>query len=181
MKIVVIGGTGLIGSKVVAKLRQQNHAALAASPDTGVNTLTGEGLRPELRGADVVVAISYSIVHSTLFFEVVKTIAASSTVGDTIHLAPVLIQPMAAEDVANVVTSVAIGAPLNATMEIAGPEQLRLDELIRRSLAARHDPRKVIADPAARLYGASLTESILVPGSGARLGTTRFDEWLALS
>jgi len=247
MKIVVIGGTGLIGSKVVAKLRQQNHEALAASPDTGVNTITGEGLRPALRGADVVVdvsnspsfeddavmrffdtstrnilvaeseehvrhhvalsvvgterllesgyfrakicqenlirasAIPYSIVHATQFFEFVKTIAASSTVGDTIHLAPVLIQPMAAEDVANVVTSVAIGAPLNATMEIAGPEQLRLDELIRRSLAARHDPRKVIADPAARLYGASLTESILVPGTGARLGTTRFDEWLAHS
>lgn len=247
MKLVIIGGTGLIGSKLVARLKDHGHEAVPASPDTGVDTLTGQGLADVLQGAAVVVdvsnspsfeddavmtffdtstrnilvaeseegvrhhvalsvvgterllesgyfrakicqenlirasAIPYSIVHATQFFEFVKTIAASSTVGDTVHLAPVLIQPMAAEDVANVVTTVAVGAPLNATMEIAGPEQLRLDALIRRSLEARHDPRKVVADPEARLYGAALTERILVPGNGARLGTTRFEDWLARS
>jgi uncharacterized protein YbjT (DUF2867 family) len=247
MKIVVIGGTGLIGSKVVTKLRALGHEALAASPDTGVNTLTGEGLRAALSGASVVVdvsnspsfaddavmtffdtstrnllvaeseegvrhhvalsvvgterltesgyfrakncqeklirasAIPYSIVHATQFYEFVKSIAAAATIGDTIHLAPVLIQPMAAEDVAIAVTNVAIGAPLNATVEIAGPEQLRLDELIRRGLDARNDPRKVIPDPEARYFGAALSERMLVPDAGARLGTIHFADWLARS
>jgi len=247
MKIVVIGGTGLVGSKVVAKLRQQNHEAIAASPDTGVNTLTGEGLRAALHGANVVVdvsnspsfaddavmsffdtstrnilvaeseegirhhvalsvvgterlqqsgyfrakicqenlirasAIPYSIVHATQFFEFVKSIAAEGTVGDTVHLAPVLIQPMAADDVATAVATVAVNAPLNATLEIAGPEQIRLDALIQRSLAARKDPRKVVADPHARYFGVELTERMLIPGAGARLGTTKFEDWLARS
>ena len=201
MKIVVIGGTGLIGSKLVKKLREQGHEAVAASPNSGVNTLTGEGLAEALRGASVVVdvsnspsfedaavlkffetstrnllaaeaaagvghhvalsvvgterlsesgyfrakiaqeklikesAIPYSIVHATQFFEFVKSIADAATDGNTVRLAPVLIQPMAADDVASAVGKIAVGTPLNGTVEVAGPEQFRLDELIRRGLA----------------------------------------------
>lgn len=245
MKIVIIGGTGLIGSKVVRKLREQGHEALPASPETGVNTVTGEGLRQVLAGAAVVVDVSnspsfedkavmtffetstrnllaaeswtgvghhvalsvvgterlsqsgyfrakiaqealikassipYSIVHATQFFEFVKSIAAAATDGDVVRLAPVLIQPMAAEEVAAAVARVAVGAPLNGMIEVAGPEELRLNELIQRGLRARNDPRKVLADPHARYFGAELGERTLVPGSDARLGTIRFEDWLA--
>jgi uncharacterized protein YbjT (DUF2867 family) len=245
MKIVVIGGTGLIGSKVVAKLRQQNHDAVAASPDTGVNTITGEGLRAALSGANVVVdvsnspsfaddavmtffdtstrnllvaeseegvrhhvalsvvgterlqesgyfrakicqeklirasAIPYSIVHATQFFEFVKGIAAAATEGKTVRLAPVMIQPIAADDVATAVGRIAVGTPVNGVVEVAGPERFRLDELIRQGLKARSDPREVVSDPRARYFGALLGERTLVPADGARLGDVRFEEWLS--
>ena len=247
MKIVIIGGTGLIGSKLVRKLGEQGHQAVPASPDTGVNTLTGEGLAKALDGAAVVVDVSnspsfedtavlkffetstgnilkaeaaagvghhvalsvvgperllesgyfrakiaqeklirassipYSIVHATQFFEFVKSIADGATVGNTVRLAPVLIQPMAAEDVASAVGRVAVGAPVNGVVEVAGPEPFRLDELIRRSLKERNDPREVIADPTARYFGAVLGERTLLPGTGARLGEIRFEDWLSQS
>jgi len=245
MKIVVIGGTGLIGSKLVRTLRERGHEAVAASPNSGVNTLTGEGLAEALRGASVVVDVSnspsfedgavmsffetstrnllaaeaaagvghhvalsvvgterlsesgyfrakivqeklikaasipYSIVHATQFFEFVKSIAAAATDGDTVRLAPVLIQPMAADDVAAAVGRIAVSAPVNGTIEVAGPEQFRLDALIRRGLGARNDPRKVVADPHARYFGAELGERTLVPDGDAQLGKTRFEDWLA--
>jgi uncharacterized protein YbjT (DUF2867 family) len=244
MKIVIIGGTGLIGSKLVRKLREQGHQVLSASPDTGVNTLTGQGLADALDGTAVVVDVSnspsfddaaamkffvtstgnlldaearagvahhvalsvvgterlaesgyfraksaqerlirsssipYSIVHATQFFEFVKSIADASTEGGTVRLAPVLIQPMAAEDVASAVARVALGPPVHGIVEVAGPEQFRLDELIRRGLAARNDPRAVLADPQARYYGATLGERTLLPGDDARPAETRFEDWL---
>ena len=231
MKIVVIGGSGLIGSKLVAKLRELGHEAVAASPDSGVNTLTGEGLAEVLKGASVVVDVSnspsfedaavmkffttstrnllaaeaeagvghhvalsvvgterlsesgyfrakiaqeklikdssipFSIVHATQFFEFVKSIAASATDGNAVRLAPVLIQPMAADDVASALSRIAAGPPVNGTVEVAGPQQFRLDELIRQGLSARNDPREVIADPHARYFGADLGERTLVPMS----------------
>ena len=245
MKVVVIGGTGLIGSKLVTKLREQGHEAVAASPNSGVNTLTGEGLAEVLQGASVVVDVSnspsfedaavlnffetstrnllaaeaaagvghhvalsvvgterltesgyfrakiaqekliksssipYSIVHATQFFEFVKSIADAATDGSTVRLAPVLIQPMAADDVAGTVARVATGSPLNATVEVAGPEQFRLDALIRKGLSARDDPREVTADPQARYFGAELGERTLVPGADARLGEIHFEDWLS--
>jgi uncharacterized protein YbjT (DUF2867 family) len=244
MKLVIIGGTGLIGSKLVATLREHGHEAVAASPDTGVNTLTGQGLADVLQSASVVVdvsnspsfedravmeffttstrnllkyagaagvghyvalsvvgteripdspylrakhaqetliksgAIPYSIVHATQFFEFVKRIADEATVGTTVRLPPVLIQPMAADDVARAVARVAVGAPLNGMVEVAGPQQFRFDQLIRQGLAARHDPRQVIADRHARYFGAELTEDSLIPADGARVGEIRFEEWL---
>jgi uncharacterized protein YbjT (DUF2867 family) len=244
MKIVVIGGTGLIGSKLVAKLRENGHEAIPASPDSGVNTLTGEGLAEVLEGAEVVVDVSnspsfedeavlaffetstrnllkaeaaagvghhvalsvvgtdrlsesgyfrgkiaqekliegspipYSIVHATQFFEFVKSIADGATDGDTVRLAPVLIQPMAAEDVAAAVGRTAVGPPVNGIVEVAGPEQFRLDEFIRRGLEAREDPRDVIADPDARYFGARLDERTLVPDGDASLAETHFEDWL---
>ena len=244
MKIVVIGGTGLIGSKLVRKLREQGHQVVPASPDTGVNTLTSEGLAQALNGAAVVVDVSnspsfedtavltffetstgniliaeaaagvghhvalsvvgtdrlsrsgyfrakiaqeklirdssipYSIVHATQFFEFMKRMADDATVGNTVRVAPVLIQPMAAEDVASAVARVAMGTPVNGVVEIAGPQQFRLDDLIRRGLSERHDPREVIADPEARYFGAKLGERTLVPGGDATLGETRLEDWL---
>ena len=244
MKLVIIGGTGLIGSKLVTKLREHGHEAVPASPDTGVNTLTGQGLAEVLQGASVVVDVSnspsfeekavmdffttstrnvlkyaaaagvthyvalsvvgteripdspylraknaqetliksggipYSIVHATQFFEFVKRIADEATVGTTVRVPPVLFQPMAADDVAKVVGRVAVGPPVNGTVEVAGPQQFRFDELIRRGLAAHNDPREVVADPHARYFGTELSERSLVPWGEARLGDIRFDEWL---
>jgi len=244
MKIVVIGGTGLVGSKLVEKLREHGHEAVPASPDSGVNALTGEGLAEVLEGAQVVVDVSnspsfedeavltffetstrnileaeaaagvghhvalsvvgtdrlsesgyfrgkiaqeklieespmpYSIVHATQFFEFVKSIADAATDGDTVRLAPVLIQPMAADDVAAAVGRTAVGPPVNGIVEVAGPEQFRLDELIRRGLEERDDPRDVVADPDARYFGAKLDERTLVPGDGAAFAETRFEDWL---
>jgi uncharacterized protein YbjT (DUF2867 family) len=247
MKIVVIGGSGLIGSKLVVKLREQGHEATAASPSSGVNTLTGEGLAEALKGASVVVdvsnspswedaavlkffetstrnlltyeadagvghhvalsvvgterlsesgyfrakiaqekmiknsAIPYSIVQATQFFEFLKGLADISFGGDKVRLAPVLFQPMAADDVASAVGRIAVGPPVNGTVEIGGPEQFRLDELVRRRLAALKDPREVIADPEARYSGAKLSLRTLVPDKTARLGETRFETWLTQS
>jgi uncharacterized protein YbjT (DUF2867 family) len=247
MKIVIIGGTGRIGSQVVTHLREQRHQAVPASPDTGVNTLTGEGVAAALNGADVVVDVSnspsfedaavlkffetsttnllaaeaalrvghhvalsvvgserapdsgylrakvaqeklirnssipYSIVRATQFFEFFKSIADAATDGNTVHIAPVLFQPIAAEDVAKAVSRVAVSAPVNGIVEIAGPQQFRFDEFIRLGLRARQDPRVVIADPHARYFGTELAERTLVPGADARLGEIRFENWLAQS
>ena len=244
MKLVIIGGTGLIGSKLVTKLKEHGHEAVPASPDTGVNTLTGAGLAEVLQGASVVVDVSnspsfeesavmeffttstrnllkyaaaagvkhyvalsvvgteripespylraknaqetlikgggipYSIVHATQFFEFVKRIADDATVGTMVRLPPALIQPMAADDVAKAVGRIAAGTPVNGTVEVAGPQQFRFDELIRQSLAARNDPREVVVDPQARYFGAELAERSLVPAGEARLGEIRFEEWL---
>jgi uncharacterized protein YbjT (DUF2867 family) len=243
MKIVVIGGTGLIGSKLVAKLRERGHEAVAAAPDTGVNTLTGEGLAAALEGASVVTDVSnapsfedaavldffqtstrnilaaesaagvghhvalsvvgterlaesgyfrakiaqekliadssipYSIVHATQFFEFVTQLADISTSGNTVRLAHVLIQPMAAQDVASAVADVTLGPPLDGIIEVAGPQQYHLDELIRNTLRDQHDPREVITDPHAPYSGAELQERTLVPATGARLAETRFEQW----
>ncbi len=245
MKIAVIGGSGLIGSKLVNQLREHGHEVVAASPKSGVNTLTGEGVAEALKGAAVVVDVSnapswedaavmnffetstrnllaqeaaagvghhvalsvvgserlvesgyfrakiaqensirgssipWSIVRATQFYEFVKGIADLSTDGDKIHLPPVLIQPMAADDVASAVGRVALGAPENGTVEVGGPEKFRLDELIRRGLAARNDPREVVADPQARYYGIKVEERTLVPEDDAKLGKIRFEDWLA--
>lgn len=244
MKTVVIGGTGLIGSKVVTKLRERGYEAVAASPASGVNTLTGEGLVEVLKNASVVVDVSnspsfedaavmeffqtstrnllnaeaaagvkhhvvlsvvgcdrlpdsgymrakfaqenlitefsipYSIVRATQFFEFVKRIADSATDGNTVRLPSVDFQPMAADDVAAVVTGVAIGAPLNGIIEVAGPERFRFDELVREDLSAGKDPREVIADSHARYFGAALIDSSLVPTGEALLGELRFKDWL---
>ena len=244
MKIVVIGGSGLIGSKLVTKLREQRHEAIAASPQSGVNSLTGEGLAEVMKGASVIVDVSnapswedaavmsffetatrnllsyeaaagvrhhvalsvvgsermlesgyfrakiaqenlikgssipYSIVRATQFFEFVKGIADFSTEGNKVRLPSALIQPMAADDVASAVGRIAMGSPVNGTVEVGGPEKFRLDELIRRGLAAFKDPRVVVADPHARYYGIEVSERTLLPGDDARLGETRFETWL---
>ena len=244
MKIVVIGGTGLIGSRLVPKLRELGHEAVAASPNTGVNALTGEGLAEALQGASVVVDVSnspsfedaavmtffttstrnllkyaaatgvrhyvalsvvgteripdspylraknaqetlikgagipYSIVHATQFFEFIKRIADEATDGTTVRLPPVLIQPMAADDVARAVGRIAVGAPLNGTLEVGGPQQFRFDELIGQALRARNDAREIVVDPHARYYGAELGERSLIPADDARLGEIRFQEWV---
>lgn len=247
MKIVIIGGSGLIGSKVVTRLREQGHQAVPASPDSGVNTITGEGVAAALNGADGVVDVSnspsfedaavlkffetsttnllaaeatagvghhvalsivgserapdsgylrakvvqeklirnssipYSIVRATQFFEFLKRIADDATDGNTVRVAPVLFQPIAADDVAKAVGRVAVSTPVNGTLEIAGPQQFRFDEFIRLGLDARQDPRVVVADRHARYYGTELSERTLVPGADARLGEIRFEDWLAES
>ena len=247
MKIVVIGGTGLIGSKLVNKLREQGHEAVAAAPNTGVNTLTGDGLAEVLKGASVVVDVSnspswedaavlkffetsthnlltyeatagvghhvalsvvgtdelsesgyfrakiaqeklikessipYSIVHATQFFEFIKGIADISIIDGKVHLPPVRFQPMAANDVASALARIAVGQPANGVVEIAGPEQFRLDELVRRRLTSLNDAREVVTDPDARYSGAKVSESTLLPGTNARLGETRFETWLTQS
>lgn len=243
MKIVVIGGTGLIGSKLVAKLREQGHEAVAASPNSGVNSITGEGLAESLKGAAAVVDVTnspswedaavlkffetstrnllkygaeagvkhhvalsvvgterllasgffrakmtqekiiqsssnpYTIVRATQFFEFVKGVADISMQDGKVHLAPVLFQPMAADDVASLVGKVAVGAPVNGMVEIAGPETFRLDELVRRRLAQLNDAREVISDANALYSGAKVEERTLVPGKDARLGETSFESW----
>jgi len=245
MKIVVIGGTGLIGSKLVTKLSALGHEAVPASPNSGVNTLTGEGLAEVLKGANVVVDVSnspsfeavavmnffetstrnllsneaaagvghhvalsvvgaerlpdsgylrakvaqeklikegpipYSIIHATQFFEFVNRIADEATTDNTVRMAPVLFQPIAADDVVAAISKVATGAPLNRTIEIAGPDSFRFDQLIQQALSARNDQRKVIADPSAPYFGTQLSERSIVPDDGAQLGEIRFDEWLS--
>jgi len=247
MKVVVIGGTGLIGSKVVLDIQAEGHDAVAASPNSGVNTLTGEGLAEVVAGAAVVVDVSnspsfedaaaleffdtstrhildaaaaagvghlvalsvvgtgrlpdsgylrakaaqqkliqtssmpYSIVHATQFFEFLPRIADEATEGDTVRLPSVLFQPMAADDVGSAVSTVALGAAVDGIVEVAGPEQFRFDEMVRRDLIARGDPRRVVADPRARYFGTELEERSLVPDDGARLGTTRYEDWFAQS
>ncbi len=219
MKIVVIGGSGLIGSKVVSKLREQGHEAVAASPKSGVNSITGEGLAEALKGASVVVDVtnspSWEDAAVMTFFETstrnllaygaaagVKHHVALSVVGTERLLASgffrakmaqenlikassipytIIRQPMAADDVASAVGRVATGARVNGTVEVGGPEKFRLDELVRQFLAARKDPRDVVPDPHALYYGVKLSENTLLPGDGAPLGETRFEDWLSLS
>jgi uncharacterized protein YbjT (DUF2867 family) len=244
MKIVVIGGTGLIGSKVVAKLKQEGHEVVVAAPNTGVNTITGEGLADALAGAQVVVDVAnspsfadqaameffqtagkniaaaeaaagvkhhvalcvvgterlqdsgyfraklaqetliksapipYTIVRATQFFEFLRGIAQSSVDGDTVRLSHALFQPMAAEDVATAVAEAALAEPVNGTVEIAGPDAFRLDEVVGRVLAYDKSPRKVVVDQDALYFGVKLDDQSLVPGRDARLGATKFDWWL---
>jgi uncharacterized protein YbjT (DUF2867 family) len=245
MKIVVIGGTGLIGSKVVAKLREQGMEVVAAAPESGVNTLTGEGLTLALSGADVVVDVSnspsfeeqaakaffetstrnllsaeaaagvkhhvalsvvgtdrlqesgyfrakliqenlikqsrlpYSIVHATQFFEFLKAIASFSTQGDSVHLPPILVQPMAAQDVAAAVAQAAVGTPISGMVEVGGPAEMRLDTWVRQGLEAIKDPRQVVTDPRATYYGVRAKERTLLPERAARRSKTTFEQWIA--
>jgi uncharacterized protein YbjT (DUF2867 family) len=247
MKIVVIGGSGLIGTKLVNKLRKSGHEALAASPASGVNTITGEGLAEALAGAQAVVDVAnspswedkavleffetsgrnllaaeaaagvghhialsvvgterllasgyfrakmaqetlikaspvpYTIVRATQFFEFVGGIAQSATDGQTVRLSPALLQPIASDDVAAALVDVVVDAPLNGTVELAGPERLPLDKLVGRFLSATQDPREVVTDVHARYFGLELNDQSLTPGDNPRIGPTRFDDWLSRS
>jgi uncharacterized protein YbjT (DUF2867 family) len=246
MKIVVIGGTGLIGSKVVEKLKQKGHAAIAATPNTGVNTITGKGLKEALAGAQVVIdlanspsfedkavleffetsgrnvlaaeaaagvphhvalsivgtdrsdngyfrakvaqenlieisGIPYTIVRATQFLEFLGAIADSSADGNIVRLPPCLFQPIAADDVASVVADVALAAPRNGIVEIAGPERAPFNEIVARYLQAVGDPREVVRDPEARYWGGRVEERSLVPLGEARLGRIGLNEWLRRS
>jgi uncharacterized protein YbjT (DUF2867 family) len=247
MKIVVIGGTGLIGKKVVTNLRQHGHEVVAGSPSSGVNTVTGEGLAQALAGAQVVVDVAnapswednavlaffdtsgrnllaaehaagvgyhvalsvvgtdhllasgyfrakmaqeklikaspipYTIVRATQFFEFVSGIAQSATEGQTVRVPPALMQPIAADDVAAVVADVALAKPLNGTFELAGPEPIRQDALVRQFLAATGDARTVTTDPKALYYGLEMNDQSLAPGDNPRIGPTRFEDWLRRS
>ena len=244
MKIVVIGGTGLIGSKVVETLTARGHDAIAAAPSTGVNAYTGEGLAHALSGADVVVDVSnsptlddaateffqatttnlltaeksagvshhvalsvvgtdqlaeqsgyfrakllqesliadgpipYTIVHATQFYEFLKTLADSATVEGTVRMPPAYFQPMAAADVAEGVAIAVLDPPVNGVIEIGGPKEVLLPDLLRTALTAVGDSRTVVADPEARYWGIQLGERTLVPGPGARLFDTRFEDWI---
>lgn len=250
MKIVVIGGTGLIGSKVVNILRQRGHEVVAASPKSGVNTLTGAGLAEALEGAQVVIdvanspsfedkpamdffetsgrnllsaeksagakhhvalsvvgterltesgagslsgyfrakmaqenlikasGIPFTIVRATQFFEFVKSIAQPGTTDSTIRLSSVLMQPMVSDDVAAAVAEIALGQPVNGMIEIAGPDQIRQDELVRQYLNATGDARKVVTDEKTGYFGISVNDQSLVPGDNPRLGPTHYEDWL---
>jgi uncharacterized protein YbjT (DUF2867 family) len=171
MKIVVIGGTGLIGSKLVTKLLHAGHVTVPASPASGVNTVTGAGLPKVLVGADVVVDTS----NAPSFEEK----AGFSAQGESIRLPPVLVQPMSADDVAARLAVVALGAPLNGILEVGGPKEMRIDAFVRRGLEAIKDPRKVVADPQATYFGIRVTERTLVPESDSRRANTTFEQWLA--
>src|SRR5512147_2247364 len=244
MKIVVIGGTGLIGTKTVAILRQRGHEAVAASPNTGVNTITGQGLKEAMAGAQVVIdlanspsfedkavleffqtsgrnlhaaeaaagvrhhvalsivgtdrtpdngyfrakvaqeklieasGIPYTIIRSTQFMEFLRGIADSATEGNKVRVSPGLFQPIASDDVAAAVADVALAAPRDGIVEIAGPEPAPFNEWVARYLKAVGDPRQVVRDPEARYFGGRVEERSLVPLGEARLGRIRFDEWL---
>ncbi len=244
MKIVVIGGTGLIGKKVVSNLRQRGHEVVAASPSAGVNALTGEGLAEALNGAQVVVDVAnspsfedqavleffetssrnllaaevvagvrhhvalsvvgtdrllasgyfrakmaqenlitaskipYTIVRATQFFEFVGAIAQSASDGQAIHLPPALMQPIVSDDVAAELANVAEAPPLNGVVDLAGPEPIRMAELIRRYLRANNDAREVVIDTNAGYFGTPVNDQSLVPAGASRIGPTRFDEWL---
>jgi uncharacterized protein YbjT (DUF2867 family)/nitrite reductase/ring-hydroxylating ferredoxin subunit len=244
MKIVVVGGSGLIGSKLVTMLMRDGHEVVAASRRSGVDAVTGEGVAKALSGASVVVDVSnspsfedaavmkffktsthnllaaeaaagvrhhvalsvvgterllrsgylrakfaqeklikessipYSIVQATQFFEFLSSIAEAATHGDAVRVPAVLIQPIAADDVARAVARIATHTPLNGTVEIGGPEPFYLDGLVQRVLGARNDPREVVADPHAHYFGAELKERSLLPGDEAELGEIMFDDWL---
>jgi uncharacterized protein YbjT (DUF2867 family) len=247
MKIVVIGGSGLIGTKLVKKLREGGDDAVPASPASGVDTLTGVGLAEALEGAQVVVdvanspsfedaavlkffetsarnllaaeaaagvghhvalsvvgadrlpdsgymrakvaqeaaikaaAVPFTILRATQFFEFIGRIADGSTDGDTVRLPPALMQPIAADDVAAALAAVAVGTPVNGTVDVAGPEPLRMDELARRVLSAHRDARHVTTDVHARYFDAELNDQSLMPGAHPRIGPTRFEDWLSQS
>jgi len=247
MRIAVIGGTGLIGSRLVTRLTADDHDVVVASRATGVNSYTGEGLADALEGAEALIDVSnsdyldergandffygstlnlihygaaagvhhhvalsvvgtdrlartehgyfaakaaqeqlirrsgkpYSIVHATQFFEYIPRLADASTSGNTVRLSHALIQPMAADDVVAAVATIAVGSPVNGVVEFAGPEQFRLEEIVRRELHVRRDRREVVRDPLARYFGTDLDERELLPGAEATIAPTRFDDWLA--
>jgi uncharacterized protein YbjT (DUF2867 family) len=247
MKIVVIGGSGLIGKKLVNDLRQRGHQVVAASPSTGVNTVTGDGLADGLKGAQVVVDVAnapswddnavlaffetsgrnllaaeavaqvghhialsvvgtdrllasgyfrakmaqenlvkaskipYTIVRATQFFEFVGGIAQSASDGQAVRLPPALMQPIVSDDVAAALADVAVGAPLNRTVDLAGPEAIRMDDLVRQFLVANGDTRNVITDPQAQYFGVTVNDQSLTPGDNPRIGSTRFEDWLSSS
>jgi uncharacterized protein YbjT (DUF2867 family) len=247
MKIVIIGGTGLIGSKTSAILRQGGHEVLAASPRSGVNSLTGEGLKEAMAGAQVVIdltnspsfedkavleffetsgrhlfpaeaaagvrhhvalsivgtdrtpdngyfrakvaqeklivasGVAYTIIRATQFMEFLGGIAASSVDGNVIRLSPGMFQPIASDDVAAAVAEVALAAPRNGIVEIAGPERAPFNEIIARYLKAVGDPREVASDSEARYFGGRVKERSLVPLGEARLGCIGLEEWLRRS
>ena len=244
MKIVVVGGTGLIGSKLVRKLGERGHQVVAASPASGVNTITGEGLKEALTGAEVVVdvanspsiegkaaleffttsgrnllgaehaanvghhialsvvgadrllesgyfrakmaqenlirasSVPFTIVHSTQFFEFLAGIAESGADGNTIRLSPAFVQPIAADDVAAAMADLALARPINDLVEVAGPERIRLVDVVREFLAAQHDARNVVADVHAKYFGVEVNDRSLIPGPGARIAQTHFQDWL---
>jgi uncharacterized protein YbjT (DUF2867 family) len=244
MKIVVIGGHGRIGSKIVEALGEHGHDAVAADPSTGLDTLTGEGLAEAFAGADVVVDVSnspsfeddavmeffrtstrnilvaekaarirhhvalsvvgsdrlpdagylrakvaqeelieassvpYTIVRSTQFFEFVDSIIAAAAEGDAIRVPSASIQPIAAQDAGRAVARIAVGTPVNGTVEIAGPKAYGFDELVRAGLSAHDDPRQVVADREARYFGTTLSNGSLLPGEDAQIGETRFEDWV---
>lgn len=244
MKIVVIGGTGLIGSKLINKLKENGHEPIAASPSTGVNALTGEGLAQALQKAHVVVDVAnspsfedkavleffetstrnllkaeqaagvrhhialsvvgtdllpksgyfraklaqenliksspvpYTLVRATQFFEFLGSIADSGTQGDTVRLPTAFLQPIAAEDVASALFRVSLEKPINGIIEIGGPERLPFSEFVAQYLRAIQDPRKVVPDKHALYFGTELTDTTLVPGKNARLGSINLKSWL---
>jgi uncharacterized protein YbjT (DUF2867 family) len=244
MKITVFGGSGLVGTKLVKRLRQNGHEVVAASRATGVNILTGEGLTDALKGAQVVVdvlnspsfedkpvmeffetsgrnllpaeaaagikhhvalsvvgterllasgyfrakmaqenlikasKIPYTIVRATQFFEFVGDIAQSATEGQPVRLPPALMQPIVSDDVAAALADIAVDKPLNATVEVAGPDPIRMDDLVRKFLSAKRDPRKVITDAKASYFGIPVNDQSLTPGPNPRLGPTHFADWL---
>jgi len=245
MKIVVIGGTGLIGTKVVKNLLDQGHDVVAASPSKGINSVTGEGLANALVGARVVVDVAnapswedkavleffetsgrnllaaeaaagvghhvalsvvgtdrllasgyfrakmaqenlikaspipYTIVRATQFFEFVDGIAQFATEGETVRLPAAMMQPIVSDDVAAAMAEAALAEPLNGTIDLAGPERIRMDDLVRKFLSAKGDSRKVVTDPRALYYGISVNDQSLTPGESPRLGTSRFSDWLS--
>jgi uncharacterized protein YbjT (DUF2867 family) len=245
MKIVVIGGTGLIGTKLTGMLREKGHEVIQAAPSTGVNTINGQGLGNALLGAQIVVDVAnspsfedtaalkffetsgrnllaaeatanvrhhvalslvgtdrllecgyfraklaqenlikvskipYTILRATQFFEFVGGIVDSSSDGQLVRLSPALFQPVASDDVAAALADVTLAAPINGVVELAGPERFSLDEFARRYLTATKDPRRVVADIHARYFGAELDDRSLTPGNDPRLGSVRFEDWLA--
>ncbi len=182
MRIVVIGGTGLIGSKTVAILRQGGHEVVAASPQSGINSITGEGLKEAMTSTLIETSgIAYTIIRSTQFLEFLGAIAASSPDGNLVRISPGLFQPIAADDVAAIVADVALAAPRNGIVEIAGPERAPFNEIVARYLKAVDDPHEVVRDPEARYWGGRVEERSLVPLGEARLGRIGFDEWLRRS
>jgi uncharacterized protein YbjT (DUF2867 family) len=244
VKIVVIGGIGLIGTKLANRLRHRGHEVVEASPNSGVKTLAGEGLANAFAGAQVVVDVAnslsfedkavleffetsggnvlaaeavaavghhvalsvvgierlpengyirakiaqerlikasnipYTIVRSTQFFESVGDIVQSGTVGEYVHLSPALFQPIGCDDVADAMAEITVGVPMNGTVEIAGPERVPIDELVRQYLHATKDPRTVMADVHAGFFGAELNDLSLTPGDNPRIGSTCFQDWL---
>ncbi|RCJ36579.1 NmrA family transcriptional regulator [Nostoc punctiforme NIES-2108] len=244
MKIVVIGGNGLIGKKLVNNLRERGHEAVAASPSSGVNAVTGEGLAEVLVGAKVVVDVTnspsfedaavleffekssrnllaaeaiagvghhvalsvvgadripdsgymrakaaqenliksggvpYTILRATQFFEFMGAIAQSATDEQTVRLPSAFIQPVMSDDVAAALVDITLGEPVNGIIELAGPDRLHFDELIRRFLSANHDPRQVVTDTQARYFGTELDDRTLIPGDKSLIGSTRFEDWL---
>jgi uncharacterized protein YbjT (DUF2867 family) len=246
MKIVVIGGSGLIGSKTVSKLKNFGHEVLAAAPNTGVNTISGEGLSEALKGADKVVdvanspsfadddvmkffktsgqnllaaekeagvkhhialsivgadrlpdsgylrakveqerliresGISYTILHSTQFFEFAAGIVQAGTVGDTIRLSSALFQPIASDDVVDALVDLTLKDPVNGIVEIGGPEKLGMDQFARIYLDMKQDNRQIIADPKALYFGTVINDRSLVPEDDARKGTIRYEEWIRI-